>query len=343
MLLIKDANGGDPLDPGIAGPAGSDHAEGEPMLHGKRLAVHFVREKGVRVEGFFDREGTLEVGHGAKGNVGAVKQNFASRGFQAGALEHIGESHPAPARVADGTLAPLHTRHRRLEEGAAVAGALEHADELGGGQFLEVVHGEGERHGDGAADLETPLAEIHGRDVNVGADEKMFDGSEIIREAGKRHLEILGADGADQHVALGAIVGFEESSGGEEEEVAAGDAHVKYCYSFSGPNTWSLDADGHLVAGAAEIVQAHGDSGSWDDAGWHPNIYYIQAWVSGDLSEKGDGSEAAADRHLRWDHAPFGQAGEVDGQILSGHGRVGGGGDPNGVGVLDRTLTLAVA
>ena len=172
---------------------------------------------------------TLEVGHGAEGNIGAIEQDFAGRGFQAGALEHVGEADPAPARIAHGPVAPLQAGHRRLVESAAVPGALENADELGGGQLFQIVHGERERRRDRASDAQTPFVDIHGGNVDVRAHEKMLDGSEVVGEAGERHLQILGADGAGEHVALGTIFSSQKRArrgGGEAEEVAARNAHA---------------------------------------------------------------------------------------------------------------------
>ena len=208
------------------------------MLDGERLARHFIRKKSVGVEGFFERDGTLEVRHGGERNIRAVEKNFAGGGLQAGTFEHVGEPDAAPARISYCPVAPLQAGHRRLIEGAAITGALKNADELGGGQLFQVVQGERERRGDRAADIQAPFVDVHPRNVDMGADEKMFSRGEVVREAGKRHLEILGADGADQHVALGTIVGAKQGSRGEEEEVAARDAHPAIVNVLRGRRTY---------------------------------------------------------------------------------------------------------
>ena len=45
------------------------------MFRRERLAIHFIGEKGVGVEGLFERNGTLEVRHGADGDIGAVEND----------------------------------------------------------------------------------------------------------------------------------------------------------------------------------------------------------------------------------------------------------------------------
>jgi hypothetical protein len=195
------------------------------MLDRKGFSVHFVREKSIGIEGFRQRDGTLEIRHGAEGNICTVEQNFAGGGFHAGVFEHVGQTNAAPARVAHGSVAPLHARHGRLIESPAVPGALEYADELGGGQFFQIVHGQDKRCGDRSADIQAPVIDVYGRHVDVRTDKKMLSGSKVVYKAGKRHLQILGADGANQHVTLGAIVGAQQRAGGKEQKIAAFDAH----------------------------------------------------------------------------------------------------------------------
>src|SRR5205085_5797904 len=77
-----------------------------------------------------------------------------------------------------------------------------------------------------AADAEAPLPGIDRRNIHVRADKEMFDRREVVRKAGERHFEILGANGAGNHVALGTILASKNGSACQENEIAA--AHVYF-------------------------------------------------------------------------------------------------------------------
>ena len=91
-------------------------------------AVLSKGDEAVRVHGLGDR-------HAARDRAdvrlaGGVRIRALVRGVDGAALhachlEHIGEADSGPFRAGDGTVSPLHALSRRVEEGAAVAGALQ--------------------------------------------------------------------------------------------------------------------------------------------------------------------------------------------------------------------------
>src|SRR5436190_15076704 len=100
------------------------------MFHRERFAIHLISEDRVRIERFCERKRTLEVRHGSEWDICPVEKNLACGCFQARALEHIGQTNAAPARVPHGSVAPLQSRDRRLIESPAVPGAFENAYKL---------------------------------------------------------------------------------------------------------------------------------------------------------------------------------------------------------------------
>ena len=62
--------------------------------------------------------------------------------LEAGLVEQVLEPHALPARAAHGAIAPFHARHVRLEQAAAVAGALADRDQLDRRQLLQIIQTE---------------------------------------------------------------------------------------------------------------------------------------------------------------------------------------------------------
>jgi hypothetical protein len=135
-FLVEHRDLRNPFRPAIAGPSGNYEAEREAVEWGQGRAVQFVSQQGVRVEGLVERNGALKLRHGSYGLIGAIEEDFASPGFDAGGLKEIGQADPGPPAVADGAVLPLQPNDARFIEGAAVAGALEDGDLFDAGQLL---------------------------------------------------------------------------------------------------------------------------------------------------------------------------------------------------------------
>jgi hypothetical protein len=202
------------------------------VFGGERLAVELIGEEGVGIERLFQRNGALKIGHGSERHVGAIEKNFLRRVFEAGAAENIAQAGAAPAHVPHSAISPLHAGNRWLIKRAAVSGALNDAHQRDGRKLLHIVEGESERSGHFSGDGETPLAGVYGGHVDMRADEQVFRGGEVIGEAGERHFEIFGTDGARQHVPLGPVIGPKQSTGGHPEQAAAGNLHCSPTGSY---------------------------------------------------------------------------------------------------------------
>jgi len=108
-------------------------------------------------------------------------------------LKHVAQTHTRPAGVPNAAKTPLRTRYRGAVEAAAVAGALEDADQLGARKSFQIGKSQSQRAVHQAIDCELPAAFLHFRNVGVAADEEAIDRSDLVDEFVDRHFEIGGA------------------------------------------------------------------------------------------------------------------------------------------------------
>src|SRR5580704_15811197 len=87
-------------------------------------------------------------------------------------------------------------------------------------------------------------------------------------------------------------------------------------------------ADCDLIAWPLDVVQEHGDLGSWRNAARDNDVDLVQPHESWSISEPQNLGQAAADGDLRRDDGPVQQASAIDRQCFSRDGGVGGRGDP---------------
>jgi hypothetical protein len=164
------------------------------MLDGQALPVHFVGEQCIGVQRFLHWDGSLEIRHLADRNVRAVEENLLSGIFQAGLFQNIAKANARPSSVADAAKGPLGSRHARLIETAAVAGALHNSHHFDAPHFLQIIHGQREGLVNYSIQLQTPLSQMRGlRRVGMSTDKELVDGRNPLIEPVERHFEIFGA------------------------------------------------------------------------------------------------------------------------------------------------------
>src|SRR5207247_2436666 len=76
-----------------------------------------------------------------------------------------------------------------------------------------------------ALDLQPPFRHVDRRHIHVGADKEMLDRRDVVREARRWHLQILGTSRPHQHVPLREVVGPKEGASKKKEETSAGNVH----------------------------------------------------------------------------------------------------------------------
>ncbi len=109
----------------------------------QRRAVHLVGDERRVLHRLPDRNALDEVGRLVdRRAVGAVEHDLDRLLLHADLVEHVLEPRALPARAAHGAVAPFDARNVRLEEAAAVAGALVDGDHFAGRQRLELVERE---------------------------------------------------------------------------------------------------------------------------------------------------------------------------------------------------------
>lgn len=132
-LGTEELDGGDPLDGRDRIPPRNDEAQREPVLDGKRIAVHRVREQRARLAHVVERERALKVHRRTRGLrrsvIRATEQHVRGRDRRSRTIEHLGERDTRPFRRADGTETPLLAVDRRVERRTTVPRALQRHDE----------------------------------------------------------------------------------------------------------------------------------------------------------------------------------------------------------------------
>ena len=156
--LRRHGDLGQPLDVGHAVPAGNDEPEREAVLRRQRSAVHLVRENGAALECLVNRQAALvallDVAlHAA---VEAAEDDVDRVGPDPCLLEQGRERHPGPPSGADRLGQPRLADRPRLEQRAAVAGALHRRGQLDPWARTKLVEAQRRRSLDRAADLEPP-------------------------------------------------------------------------------------------------------------------------------------------------------------------------------------------
>src|SRR5262249_526063 len=137
------------------------------MLNREGFAVHRICQQRVSISSLIDREAALEMnwifvpGNGTA--IRTAEQDLSSPGLDAGAIEHLHRRYPDPLRRAHGSQVPLLALDWRIEQHAAVAGALESDDESLRRHLPKVAHAEPERALHQAAHCQTK-----GRWVEIG-------------------------------------------------------------------------------------------------------------------------------------------------------------------------------
>ena len=232
VLVSSEFNAGEPLNPGVAGPAGGDDAKGEAMLGRQRFAIHFVGEQRVLMVRFFQRKGALEFRHLAHRGIGTVKQKVRGSRLQARLRQNVAETDSGPLRIAHTAEAPLCAGHARLVETAPITGAFEDADEVHFRQLLQISQRQLQGRIDQARDFEVPGSSIHLRCESVAADEEVPDWRDFIDEAFNRHLQIDGSGRERNHLqrSAGAVGEVRCYRGGKTslQQVASSGGHAVY-------------------------------------------------------------------------------------------------------------------
>jgi hypothetical protein len=102
-----------------------------------------------------------------------AEQDLSSAGLDAGAIEHLHQRYADPLRGAHGSQAPLLSLDWRIEQRAAVAGALERDDECLRRHLPKVAHAETERALHQAAHRQTKDRRVEIGNLKVIADVEM--------------------------------------------------------------------------------------------------------------------------------------------------------------------------
>ena len=130
--MVEDRDLVEVLDPVGAVIAGHHEAERKTVENRQVVAVHAIGQHHLAIAGMVDVEGLGEVRRLVHHRpVEAAKADLLGACLHAGHVEHGLQRHAMPARVAHGAVAELAAGDARLEEAAAVAGALIDGDDLG--------------------------------------------------------------------------------------------------------------------------------------------------------------------------------------------------------------------
>ena len=159
---VPEPDAVEPLLHGAADPAGNKQPRRESVRTRQRLAVHRERDQGVFVhrlgDGDSPREGLAPLGRG----VVPVSRRIDRALLHPGRLQDVAQSHPRPLAAADRAADPLRPSDLRLEQAAAVAGALE--DHLHGDlrEREQVLERKGKLAPDFAVDAQRPAPQVLG-------------------------------------------------------------------------------------------------------------------------------------------------------------------------------------
>ena len=130
VLLIQHADGSNPLDPEIAGPARNDSAQRKTVFYGQCVTIHAVGEKSAGMKSLLYGNRPLEVCHRAEGDVSPVQENLYCSRLHTGPLQQIRQADTTPPAISGRSIGPLQSSNRRIIHGAAVPGAFQHANQL---------------------------------------------------------------------------------------------------------------------------------------------------------------------------------------------------------------------
>ncbi len=144
--LVQHLDVAQHLDPVGRVPAGHDQAQREAVQERQLLAVHPVSDHHLAVAGVVEVEALHKVGRvGHHGLVEPVEAHRHRACLDAGAVEHILESHADPLGIAHRPVVPLATGDAGLEQAARVARTLIDGGELDARQIQHVFEREAER------------------------------------------------------------------------------------------------------------------------------------------------------------------------------------------------------
>src|SRR5208283_169483 len=118
-LLRQDRDFSQALDPVGRVPARNNEAQWKAVEERQRLPVHLVREQDVRPYGLLERQRLREIGHGRiSATVEGGEGNIYGPALDLRLAQQVPERHSGPAGVPHRPIAPLRSRHVRLEQAA---------------------------------------------------------------------------------------------------------------------------------------------------------------------------------------------------------------------------------
>ena len=161
------------------------------MRRRNRLAVHRVGDDRPGIGGLGQRHLADERRLRAHRPVGARGPDVSHAGTCAHPLQQVGEPHAGPRAGAHRPLAPLDAGHRRVEEGAAVAGAFERDGHRGRRHLAQLGQRQRRRRGRFAVDGQPPRRLVERRrHRHVAADVERVERREEAVEQRRRRLEV---------------------------------------------------------------------------------------------------------------------------------------------------------
>ncbi len=159
------------------------------MLRRQRGAVHLVREDGAALECLVHRQAALValLDVALDPAVEASEDDVDCIAREPRLLEQGRERHASPPGGPDRLHQPRLADRPRLEQRAAVAGALHRRGQIDPWAHAELVEAERQRTLDGAPDLEPPRFRLDERDVVVDQQVVQPDGRDRPAERLERH------------------------------------------------------------------------------------------------------------------------------------------------------------
>ena len=179
-------------------PPRHDQAQREAVIARQRSVVHLPGEDRFATPRDVDRQAALERHDATLRYRAAVRpgEDALDRiAAHAGRLEHVGKASTGEHGRADRAEVPLRAGRGRIEQQAAVAGALERDAPLDARQCAERVHVQLERLRRGTVDAQTERALRDHRRNEVVANVERLGGRTRRAQRGERRLRVPGIDG----------------------------------------------------------------------------------------------------------------------------------------------------
>ena len=141
-LLIEHRDFGQVFDPVCGVPARHDEACRKAIEHGKRLAVHLVRDEDVRIaRDTRNVEALDEIGDASEARpVETFEGDIEGSGFDAGLRQNLAKPDASPFSIAHRAIRPLAAEHSGREVAPPIARALIDGHDAGASELtLQVI------------------------------------------------------------------------------------------------------------------------------------------------------------------------------------------------------------